>query len=161
MGLAGHPRVVRHGVDHVHVLAGRVNTYGRIGRASMDYVRGDARSAAIERDNNGVTGDGGMDAGTITRRELAQLQRDLFAARTAVNQALPACGGRLGPLRRCGRVVCPVGGRVGVVYAVGCGDAFVPDAPESTMRYTMDFRTTGSTAEARVNPATARQHPPT
>jgi hypothetical protein len=38
MGLAGHPWVVRHGVDHVDVLARRVNAYRRVWRASMDYV---------------------------------------------------------------------------------------------------------------------------
>jgi murein L,D-transpeptidase YcbB/YkuD len=35
----------------------------------------------------GVTAESGIDPGAITRAELAQLQRDLFAARIAVNQA--------------------------------------------------------------------------
>lgn len=35
----------------------------------------------------GVNATGEVDTGAITRAELAALQRDLFAARTAVNQA--------------------------------------------------------------------------
>jgi hypothetical protein len=35
----------------------------------------------------GLDADGHPDAGGITRAELTQLQRDLFAARTALNQA--------------------------------------------------------------------------
>lgn len=54
----------------------------RLGLTPTGYV-GEA-ALAVAR---GLTTDGRVDTGGITRAELAQLQRDLFAARTAVNQA--------------------------------------------------------------------------
>ena len=54
----------------------------RAGLTTTGYV-GEAALAAAR----GITATGEVDAGAITRAELAALQRDLFAARTAVNQA--------------------------------------------------------------------------
>src|SRR5262245_19609160 len=54
----------------------------RAGLTVTGYV-GEAALAAAQ----GVTVCGEPDTSRITRAELAQLQRDLFAARTAVNQA--------------------------------------------------------------------------
>jgi hypothetical protein len=57
----------------------------RAGLTTTGYV-GEAALAAVR----GVTIAGETDTSGITRVELAQLQRDLFAARTAVNQAATA-----------------------------------------------------------------------
>jgi len=67
----------------------------RAGLTTTGYV-GEAALAAAR----GVTTAGETDTGAITRAELAQLQRDLFAARTAVNQAAAALHSALdGPAR--------------------------------------------------------------
>jgi hypothetical protein len=51
MGLGGHPWVaLRHGVDHVHVVAGRVNAYGEVWRDRNDYARARASVRMIERE---------------------------------------------------------------------------------------------------------------
>jgi hypothetical protein len=58
-----------------------------------------------------VNATGEVDTGTITRAELAALQRNLFAARTAVNQAAaelrgtPAGSGGEDAIGACGRSV--------------------------------------------------------
>jgi hypothetical protein len=57
----------------------------RAGLTTTGYV-GEAALAAAR----GVNATGEVDTGAITRAELAALQRDLFAARTAVNQAAAA-----------------------------------------------------------------------
>lgn len=54
----------------------------RAGLTPTGYV-GEAVLAAAR----GLRGDGEADTGAIIRAELAQLQRDLFAARTTLNQA--------------------------------------------------------------------------
>jgi hypothetical protein len=56
---------------------------GRVGLTTTGYV-GEAALAAAR----GLTTDGQPDVSAITRPELAQLQRDLFAVRTALNQAV-------------------------------------------------------------------------
>jgi MobA/VirD2-like, nuclease domain len=51
MGLGEHPWVVlRHGVGHVHVVAGRVNAYGEVWHDRNDYVRARASVRVIERE---------------------------------------------------------------------------------------------------------------
>jgi hypothetical protein len=62
----------------------------RTGLTPTGYV-GEAALAAAR----GPAADGQADTGAITRAELAQLQRDLFAARTALHQA--AAGLRQAP----------------------------------------------------------------
>jgi len=58
LGLARHPWVaVRHGGNHVHVLAGRVNAYGEVWRDSRDYARAMAAVRVIERDHGLVAVD--------------------------------------------------------------------------------------------------------
>jgi hypothetical protein len=65
----------------------------------------------------GATVSGEPDTGGITRAELAQLQRDLFAARTVVNQAAAGLRGTpAGPTRdeavaSCARSVAACCGR--------------------------------------------------
>jgi hypothetical protein len=41
---------VRHGGRHVHVLAGRVNAFGKVWRENPDYARAMAAVRVIERD---------------------------------------------------------------------------------------------------------------
>jgi relaxase-like protein len=49
MGLAGHPWVaVRHGSDHVHIVACRVNATGAVWRDGHDYARAMRSARAIE-----------------------------------------------------------------------------------------------------------------
>jgi hypothetical protein len=82
-----------HGV-HPRFTAGEyaelVEAAARAGLTPTGYV-GEAALAAAR----GLDTDGHTDAGGITRAELAQLQRDLFTARTALNQA--AAGLRQAP----------------------------------------------------------------
>lgn len=67
----------------------------RAGLTTTGYVAEAALAAA-----RGVTPAGEPDTSAITRAELAQLQRDLFAARTAVNQtAADLRGTPAGPAR--------------------------------------------------------------
>lgn len=71
-----------------------VEAAARAGLTPTGYV-GEAALAAAR----GLDAGGHPDAGGITRAELTQLQRDLFAARTALNQAAaparaPAVAGR-------------------------------------------------------------------
>ncbi|GAA0733525.1 hypothetical protein Drose_20675 [Dactylosporangium roseum] len=42
---------VRHGGRHVHVLAGRVNAFGKMRRESRDYARATAAVWVVERDH--------------------------------------------------------------------------------------------------------------
>jgi hypothetical protein len=74
-----------HGV-HPRFTAGEyaelMEAAARAGLTPTGYV-GEAALASAR----GLDQDGYADAGGITRAELAQLQRDLFAARTALNQA--------------------------------------------------------------------------
>jgi hypothetical protein len=50
MGLAGHPWVaVRHGDDHVHIVACRVDVQGQVWRDSHDYARATASARTIEQ----------------------------------------------------------------------------------------------------------------
>jgi hypothetical protein len=78
----------------------------RTGLTTTGYV-GEAALAAAR----GVNATGEVDTGAITRAELAALQRDLFAARTAVNQAAaelrgtPAGSGGEDAIGACGRSV--------------------------------------------------------
>jgi hypothetical protein len=58
----------------------------RAGLTTTGYF-GEAALAAAR----GVTATGEVDTGAITRAELAAVQRDLFAARTAVIQAARCC----------------------------------------------------------------------
>jgi hypothetical protein len=52
MGLAGHPWVaVRHGDDHVHIVACRVDAHGRLWRDSHDYARSARSCRQLERDH--------------------------------------------------------------------------------------------------------------
>jgi hypothetical protein len=58
VGLDRHPWVaVRHGGNHVHVLAGRVNAYGEVWRDSNDYARAMAAVRTIEHENGLVAVD--------------------------------------------------------------------------------------------------------
>jgi hypothetical protein len=52
MGLAGHPWVaVRHGDDHVHIVACRVDAHGRLWRDSHDYARSMRSCRRLEHDH--------------------------------------------------------------------------------------------------------------
>jgi hypothetical protein len=52
MGLAGHPWVaVRHGDDHVHIVACRVDAHGRLWRDSHDYARSMRSCRQLEYDH--------------------------------------------------------------------------------------------------------------
>jgi hypothetical protein len=85
---------------------------GRAGLTVTGYVGETALAAA-----QGATVSGEPDTGGITRAELAQLQRDLFAARTVVNQAAAGLRGTpAGPTRdeavaSCARSVAACCGR--------------------------------------------------
>jgi hypothetical protein len=53
MGLAGHPWVaVRHGPDHVHIVACRVDPHGRLWRDSHDYARSMRSCRRLEHDHH-------------------------------------------------------------------------------------------------------------
>lgn len=55
LGLSEHPWVaVRHGDDHVHIVASRVDGRGRVWRDSWDYKRGETSARAIE-ERHGLT----------------------------------------------------------------------------------------------------------
>lgn len=58
VGLDRNPWVaVRHGDNHVHILAGRVNAYGEVWRDSKKYGRAVAAVRAIEREHGLVAVD--------------------------------------------------------------------------------------------------------
>ncbi|SBT69312.1 Relaxase/Mobilisation nuclease domain-containing protein [Micromonospora sediminicola] len=53
MGLAGHPWVaVRHGDDHIHIVACRIDAHGRLWRDSHDYARSMRSCRQLERDHD-------------------------------------------------------------------------------------------------------------
>jgi hypothetical protein len=79
MGLAEHPWVaVRHGPDHVHIVAGRVNGYGRVWRDGHDFARAMRSARAIEARHGLARLDGRRPAGRLaatTAAERARAQR--------------------------------------------------------------------------------------
>jgi len=80
MGLSGHPWVaVRHGPDHVHIVACRVDPAGRVWRDSHDYARSMRSCRRIEVDHGLTVVDArrraGRYAATTTAAERARAQR--------------------------------------------------------------------------------------
>jgi len=79
MGLADHPWVaVRHGDDHVHVVACRITIEGEVWRDSHDYARSMRSCRRLERDHGLTVVDGLRRTGrlaTTTAAERARAQR--------------------------------------------------------------------------------------
>jgi len=79
MGLAEHPWVaVRHGADHVHIVASRVDASGKLWRDSHDKLRAMRSCRAIEREHGLVVVDEhhrSGDAAMVTASERARAAR--------------------------------------------------------------------------------------
>jgi hypothetical protein len=102
MGLQHHPWVaVRHGADHVHIVASRVDAHGRLWRDSHDYARSMRSCRQLEHDHGltAVTRRRPSDPlASTTAGERARAHRlgqhpERLRLRTAMHTALTAAAG--------------------------------------------------------------------
>lgn len=95
MGLAEHPWVaVRHGVDHVHIVACRIDPAGRVWRDSHDYARAMRSMRAIERDHGltrlGERGPSGRLSSTTAAERARARRRGTTPQRARLRDAMHA-----------------------------------------------------------------------